>query len=107
LVYCFSLFLIKLYYTFFIPQDSWKQAITDGRGGGYVGMGLATFINNIVGFWGGLVLLLALFLISLILILNTPLEKIIGPESFPAKVWQEIKRFFKEEDSFKILTKNQ
>jgi len=80
----------------FIPEDSWQLAIDEGRGGGYLGMGLAELIKNAVGFWGGLVLLLALFLISLILILNTPLYKIIGTESPVAKVYSAVINFFKK-----------
>ena len=70
---------------FFFSEVRAEAAIMEGLGGGYVGFYLALFFKNILGFWGGMIILLALFFVSLVLILNTPLSRIIGAESIFAK----------------------
>jgi len=70
---------------FFFAADNAKAAVSVGHGGGYVGFYLALFFHNVLGFWGGLIILLALFFVSLVLILNTPLSRIVGAESIFAK----------------------
>jgi len=70
---------------FFFSEVRAEAAIMEGLGGGYVGFYLALFFQNVLGFWGSLIILLALFFVSLVLILNTPLSRIIGAESIFAK----------------------
>ncbi|MFA4942185.1 MAG: DNA translocase FtsK [Patescibacteria group bacterium] len=74
----------SLFHFFFADFNS-RAMISEGIGGGYVGFYLALFFKNILGFWGGVIILLALFFVSLVLILNTPLSRIIGAESIFAK----------------------
>lgn len=79
------LFLFLSYqslFHFFYEAETAKEVIALGQGGGYVGFGLSIFFKNIFGFWGGLIILIALFLTSLILILNTSLHALIGRDSF-------------------------
>ncbi len=80
---------------FFIAKDLWLESVLLGRGGGYIGLYLSKGIYYVFGFWGGVLFLLALFLISLVLAFNTTLTKIVGSESFFAKMFKPLISFFK------------
>ena len=80
---------------FFIDQSLWSKSVLLGRGGGYIGLYLSKSVHYIFGFWGGVVFLLALFLISIVLTFNTSLSKIIGAESFLAQIFKPLASFFK------------
>jgi S-DNA-T family DNA segregation ATPase FtsK/SpoIIIE len=80
---------------FFIDQKNWLIAVKLGEGGGYVGYYLSRLFLYVVGFWGGVIVLFALFLISLVLVFNTSLEKIVGRESILAKILKPFALFFK------------
>ncbi len=97
--YAGLLFLFISYQTlfhFFFRLDHQKLEASLGHGGGYVGYYLSLFFNNVLGFWGGLIILLALFFIAVILLFNTPLHKIIGGESFWMQALKSIRRFFRQ-----------
>ena len=85
-----SLFFISVQslFHFFIDQQNFKTAIQEGYGGGYIGYFLALGWQSAFGFAGGIVLLLALFFISLILTFNTSLSKIVGRESWLGDIWK-------------------
>jgi len=83
-LFCLFISYQSLFHFFFSEIRS-EVAITEGVGGGYVGFYLASFFQNVLGFWGGMIILLALFFVSLVLILNTPLSRIVGAESIFAK----------------------
>ncbi|MDA3803058.1 MAG: DNA translocase FtsK 4TM domain-containing protein [Patescibacteria group bacterium] len=80
---------------FFLEQSKWIEIAKSGNGGGYVGYYLSQFFNHAFGFWGGVIILIALFLISLLLFFNTSLSKIIGRESFLLKIFKPFIEFFK------------
>lgn len=80
---------------FFINQEKWLETAKLGKGGGYVGYYLSQFFNYIFGFWGGVIILIALFLISCLLVFNTSLSKIIGRESFLIRMFRPFLEFFK------------
>lgn len=82
------LFLISLQplLHFFYSESEKQQAAQAGSGGGYAGMHLAYFFENILGFWGGLVILVCLLLISVLLMFNTSLIKVLGRESLLFKL---------------------
>jgi S-DNA-T family DNA segregation ATPase FtsK/SpoIIIE len=71
---------------YFIGQSEWKAMIDYGVGGGYIGYFSSSIFYKLLGFWGGILAALGLFLISLMLILNTTLANILGPESWLAKL---------------------
>jgi len=79
---------------FFIDIGQWKSIISSGAGGGYIGMYMALSFNHILGFWGGLIILLGLLLISLMLMLDASLSSLVGAESFLAKIFYPIKVLF-------------
>jgi S-DNA-T family DNA segregation ATPase FtsK/SpoIIIE len=79
---------------FFIATSDQLSAVQTGVGGGYIGWDLSRFFNYLFGFWGGVVILFSLFLISLVVVFNTSLSKIIGQESFFARLWRPIGNFF-------------
>ncbi|MFA5248282.1 MAG: DNA translocase FtsK 4TM domain-containing protein [Patescibacteria group bacterium] len=65
-----------------IPEIEWRVAIDEGRGGGFLGMFFASVFVKTLSFWGALTVLLALIFVSILLIFNTSLVKVIGGESF-------------------------
>ncbi len=88
---------------FFYHKDKWLQLAQDLRGGGYVGMYLSIFFDKFFGFWGGLVVIIALFLISWILLLNKPLTHILGKTSWllwPARLIMNIFKREKKEKEY-------
>lgn len=80
---------------FFIDQINWESAVLEGTGGGYIGLYLSQLFNYIFGFWGGVSVLVAFLLISLVLVFNTSLSRIIGQESILAKFFRPFVIFFK------------
>ncbi|QQG52253.1 MAG: DNA translocase FtsK 4TM domain-containing protein [Candidatus Falkowbacteria bacterium] len=80
---------------FFIDQKNWLAVVKLGEGGGYVGYYLSRLFLYVVGFWGGVIVLVAFFLISLVLVFNTSLERIVGRESILAKIFKPFALFFK------------
>ncbi|NCN22302.1 DNA translocase FtsK [Candidatus Falkowbacteria bacterium] len=94
----FGLFLLFISYQglfhFFIPQEVWEASALAGRGGGYIGLYLSQATNYVFGFFSGVIILVALFLIAIILTFNTSLTKIIGRESYLAKIFLPLFLFF-------------
>jgi DNA segregation ATPase FtsK/SpoIIIE, S-DNA-T family len=79
---------------FFIDESNWKETVATGIGGGYLGLWFSQFFNYLFGFWGGVIILLCLFLISLVIVFNTSLSKIIGEESYLAVLFRPIGKLF-------------
>jgi len=94
-----GLFLLFISYQtlfhFFIDPINQVTAVLAGQGGGYIGLYLSQLFYYVFGFWGGVLVLIALLLISLVLVFNTSLEKIIGRESLFAKIIKPFAIFFK------------
>jgi len=94
-----GLFLLFISYQtlfhFFIKQSNWELAAEIGSGGGYVGLYLSQFFVYLFGFWGGLIVIIAIFLISLVLVFNTSLSKIIGHESWLAGIFAPLASLFR------------
>ncbi len=80
---------------FFINPLHWKSVAAAGRGGGYLGFYLSKLFFYLFGFWGGVAVLFTLLLIALVLILNTSLARIIGRESWLAKILDLLRLFFR------------
>jgi len=74
----FGLFLFILSLTallhLFIPLDQAILAVDQGRGGGYIGLFLSYSFQNIMGLWASIIAIAAIFIISILLILNTSIE---------------------------------
>ena len=96
LFFCF--FLWPLLFHFFFSVENSKEKAIEGLGGGHLGFYLSIFFKNIFGFWGGLVLILALMLLSFILMFNITLSDIIGSNSYLFKIIKSISRFFYNKD---------
>jgi S-DNA-T family DNA segregation ATPase FtsK/SpoIIIE len=58
----------------FVDFNEAILAVDQGRGGGYLGLFLSYAFQNIMGFWATLIALLAIFVIGLLLIINTSIE---------------------------------
>lgn len=79
---------------FFLPFTEWKDAAKGGYGGGLTGLYLALVFRNILGFWGGLVGILAILMISLLLLFNASLVTFFGEGSFISKIFSPFKSVF-------------
>ena len=79
---------------FFISEAEWQSTVATGIGGGYLGLWFSQFFNYLFGFWGGVIILLCLFLVSLVIVFNTSLSKIVGHESFLAVIFRPIGKLF-------------
>jgi len=79
---------------FFISESEWQSTIATGVGGGYIGFWLSQLFNYLFGFWGGVIILLCLFLVSLVIVFNTSLSKLVGHESFLAIIFRPIGKLF-------------
>ena len=90
-------FLFVSYQTlfhFFLAEAQWKSVISEGIGGGYIGLWLSQLFNYLFGFWGGVIVLLCLFLVSLVIVFNTSLSKLVGRESFFAVLFKPFSKLF-------------
>jgi len=89
---------------FFLNKDSWLSDIPTGAGGGYVGYGIVWAITKLVGYWSGLIVIIALLIISLIFIFNTNLSSLLGQRSIFNKFifapladgWKYIRSLFRK-----------
>lgn len=71
---------------FFIEQSDWEIALEQGKGGGYLGWSLAVIVMKLVGFWAGILVLLALIFIGLMLIFNSTLSAIFERGTAPVRI---------------------
>lgn len=65
-----------LLHLFQYPGEAGLRAVSHGWGGGYVGLFLAYPLFQIFGLWAALIIVSALFLVSLSLIFSAPLAKL-------------------------------
>ncbi len=70
---------------FFIEVPDWELALEQGKGGGYIGWSLAIIAMKLVGFWGGLLILVALFFIGLMLMFNSSLSALFEKGTAPVR----------------------
>lgn len=80
---------------FFLNENFWPVAAAEGKGGGYIGLWLSQLFSYLFGFWGGVIILLCLFLISLVIVFNTSLSKLVGGESWPVKLMRPVGSWFR------------
>jgi DNA segregation ATPase FtsK/SpoIIIE, S-DNA-T family len=85
---------VQAFFQIFIPVSEWNDSIKTGQGGGYVGLFLASSFVNILGFWGGLAVLVTLMVVACLLIFNTSLFKLVGGESIFAKTTHPFRALF-------------
>ncbi|MDP3043134.1 MAG: DNA translocase FtsK 4TM domain-containing protein [bacterium] len=78
----------------FVAQDQWQLSIHAGAGGGYIGLFLASGLTKLMGFWASLIVAICLMLISLMLMFNASLARLIGRESLFAKLLYPINFIF-------------
>ncbi len=79
----------------FIPSEGAKQAAINGRGGGYVGYFIVSFLKSMVSIYGAAIILLALSIVALILIFNIGFDQMI--EFYREKV--KTGKLFKKKES--------
>lgn len=92
----FLLFIsIQTFFHFLYNSLTWEAKALAGSGGGYLGWQLAKLFSYLFGFWGGVLILACLLLLSIVIVFNTSLAKIIGRES----IWAKILRAFSGKES--------
>lgn len=75
-------------------QDKLISAISTGRGGGLAGLILSWPLFKIFGSVAGLIILIALLVVSLLLVFNTSIERLIGDQNIFRRVYLSIRHFF-------------
>jgi len=78
----------------FININDAVLAVDQGRGGGYIGLFISSVFLNIFGFWASLIVLLAVFIISILLIVNTSLEDIKNTRPVLGRILQRFSIFY-------------
>ena len=79
-IFIFTLSLHAILHLF-IPTTEWEEAIVYGSGGGYLGYLIALGFYKAVDIIASWVLLLSIFLISLMIIFQKPLQSFVGEKS--------------------------
>ena len=70
---------------YFVEFKGWETALSAGEGGGYIGYYIALGLVKVAGYYGGLIMFIAIHIIALMLFFNTTLSKLLGRESIFAK----------------------
>lgn len=109
--FLFVLSLTALFHLF-IDESKWSETITLGQGGGYLGLATTSVLNNIMGFWATLIVVICLLLVSVMLMFNAKLESILGKDSWFAKVIYPInfllnKLFRRSEEDYEIIEEDE
>ena len=91
----FLLFLsYQTLFHFLFPFEKHLDLVKEGVGGGYIGYYLSQGTYYILGFWGGLIILISIFLIALVLVFNTSLNSIIGSKSLLGRFISSVFKLF-------------
>ncbi len=67
-------------------RDNPEKIAELGKGGGYIGLFLVKILSSALGFWGALLIIICLLFVSVVLIFNSSLYGLIGPESLWGKI---------------------
>ena len=70
----------------FIEKEQWSTVIEAGKGGGYVGLLLASIFLKLMGLVASIIITICLVVISLLLMFNTSLINLFGKERIFAKI---------------------
>jgi S-DNA-T family DNA segregation ATPase FtsK/SpoIIIE len=77
-----------------IPLDQATSAIETGQGGGWVGWFVSNNFQSFLGLWASLVALLAIFIISILLMLNTSIEDLKESRSILGRIIQRLQIWY-------------
>ncbi|MEK7173222.1 MAG: DNA translocase FtsK 4TM domain-containing protein, partial [Patescibacteria group bacterium] len=78
----------------FINQNSWRTAVSNGVGGGYLGLIIVSGFTKSMGVWASLIILVCLLIVALMLMFNATLESIIGNNNWFSKIIYSINYLF-------------
>ena len=70
-----------------VDRGFWDSSVSDGVGGGYLGLFIAQYSFNFLGIYASWITFVCLFIISLILTFNTSLSGLFGRRSLLAKLF--------------------
>ncbi|MDZ7798753.1 MAG: DNA translocase FtsK 4TM domain-containing protein [Patescibacteria group bacterium] len=78
----------------FLDLETAVERISEGAGGGYAGLLLSYPLQKIMGFWASLIVLLAAFIISLLLMFNTSLKNLSEKKNKLSSWFYRLNSFF-------------
>ena len=78
----------------FLDLETAVERISEGAGGGYAGLLLSYPLQKIMGFWASLIVLLAVFVISLLLMFNTSLKNLSEKKNKLSSWFYRLNSFF-------------
>jgi S-DNA-T family DNA segregation ATPase FtsK/SpoIIIE len=94
----FGFFILSLtallHLVFIMPYQDATLAVDQGIGGGYIGLFLSLAFYNLMGFWAALIALIAIFIISLLLLINTSLANLKESHTLLGKLAQKLAIFY-------------
>jgi S-DNA-T family DNA segregation ATPase FtsK/SpoIIIE len=71
-----------------IPLSDAVLAVDEGRGGGYIGLFLSFSLQNVMGFWATLITVIAIFIISILLMINDSVENLKESRTILGKIFE-------------------
>ena len=77
-----------------IPVDQASSAIETGQGGGWIGWFVSNNFQSILGLWASLIALVAIFIISILLILNTSIEDLKESRTILGRIIQRLQIWY-------------
>ncbi len=83
-----------LIHLFFVPLERATSDISDGRGGGYVGLILSYPLHKIMGPWATGVILFGLLIISLLVLFDVSLKRLASGGNFFSRLSERFREFF-------------
>ncbi len=78
----------------FYKVNNWRMVAMAGKGGGSFGYFFASFFYDNLSFWGSLIVLSAMFIVSTLFVFNTTLDKVIGKKSIIGRILFPIRLIF-------------
>ncbi len=73
-----------------IPLNDAVLAVDEGRGGGYIGLFLSFSLQNVMGFWATLITVIAIFIISILLMINDSIENLKESRTILGKIFERL-----------------
>jgi DNA segregation ATPase FtsK/SpoIIIE, S-DNA-T family len=92
--FLFTLSLSGIFHLF-VSQEEAVQAISDGRGGGYLGLIISLPLLKIMGIWATSIVLIALFCIAILIVFAISINRLIESGSGIGSVMLRVREFFR------------
>ncbi len=77
-----------------IPVDQAEMSMELGNGGGFIGWFLSSNIKNIMGLWASFIAVASIFIVSMLLILNTSIEDLKESRTILGRILQHLQIWY-------------